>query len=539
MKHRSKSLSNDVKSKNIVPDLDQLPKLLLTRNNRHIVTLDNEVFITPLITDHKQLNNWHFLAVVPIAEMIDSNRYYLQIVLIISAVGILLSLIIGYNFSKFWLLNPIRKLTAMTENISRGIYATPPLTIQQTDEIGQLGTSFSQMSQELAKVEQERNHHVQELNNEIAERKKVESDLLLHRTFFEQSTDAMFIADDQSYFTYINPAFSKLTGYDDQEVIGNPIDLLHSKKHKPDFYKEIWQTVDTTGHWQGEVWERRKGRRNFPALQSINTIINEHGDKHYVSIIKDISDLREKENKLWKLAHFDQLTKLANRKLLEERINKAISDTHRDKHVGALIFLDLDNFKIINDSLGHTHGDLVLKAIAQRLKTVFRSADTVARLGGDEYIILLPDLADNPANATGRTTAIIKKMFDTLHRPCKINGHETYITSSLGVVLFPADGDTPDQLLKHADTAMYTAKDEGKNTFCFYHSDMQVLADKRLKLENELRKALKLNQFKVYYQPQFNQDKKSSAMKLWSDGYTQNEDSLLPMTLSPLLKKAT
>jgi diguanylate cyclase (GGDEF)-like protein/PAS domain S-box-containing protein len=393
----------------------------------------------------------------------------------------------------------------MTKKISKGEFTTLSLKKRQKDEIGELYLSFNQMSMALKKAEQDNKKHVENLKLEIVERKKVEYDLLLHRTFFEQSTDAMLIADDKSQITYVNPAFSQITGYTSKEVIGSKTELLHSTKHDEKFYQKIWEKVNKKGYWQGEIWERRKGKENFPSLQTINTIKNENGETHYVSIFKDMSNLKEKENELWKLAHFDQLTNLANRKLLEERINSALSEAYRHKRIGSLIFLDLDNFKHINDSLGHNHGDLVLKEIATRFKSVTRSEDTVARLGGDEYVILLPDLADNIKEATNLTTTVITKMVQSLLKPFSIKGNQLHVTTSMGIVLFPSDGNSPQKLLKQADTAMYTAKNDGKNTFSFYHSNMQEMADKRLQLENELRLALKNNDLVVYYQPQCNQ----------------------------------
>ncbi|MGR9101320.1 MAG: diguanylate cyclase domain-containing protein, partial [Gammaproteobacteria bacterium] len=377
------------------PALKDLPHRLSGEDVRYIHVPGSEIFISPIVSDFGQTQKWYIVDVIPSSMFADSSRFYFLIVLSISFLGIVLSLLIGYAFSKIWILNPIKELTAMTGKIAQGIFTTVSLKNHQEDEIGKLCDSFNRMSDALAKAERDRKTHFDKLNWEIAERKKAEADLKLHKTFFEQSTDAMFIADSEARFTYINPAFSKITGYSTHETIGRQTEILHSEKHDQDFYRKVWKTVQKKGYWQGEVWECRKGKQHFPALQTINTIINENGDTHYVSIFKDISSLKEAENELWKLAHFDQLTNLANRKLLEERINQAISEAYRHKRVGSMIFLDLDNFKHINDSLGHNYGDLMLKEIAARLKAVFRSEDTVARLGGDEYIVLLPDLADS------------------------------------------------------------------------------------------------------------------------------------------------
>ena len=486
------------------PGLDDFPALLSNDDFHHIVAEDNEVFVSPISTGIDTRRRWYIVRIIPSSLFVDSARFNLLVILLITIFGILFSLIIGYTFSRLWLLTPIKKLTNMTAEISEGRYSTLCPEHHQNDEIGDLCSSFNHMSMALEQADQERKKHLDVLNNEITERKKVESDLLLHRTFFEQSTDAMFIADDKTRFTYVNPAFSEITGYASEEVIGNEAGLLHSEKHDAKFYKSIWRKIKKHGYWHGEVWERRKGKENFPALQTINTIRNENGETHYVSIFKDITRLKEAENELWKLAHFDQLTNLANRKLLEERINQAISESYRNKRVGSLIFLDLDNFKHINDSLGHNDGDHMLKEIASRLEAVFRCEDTVARLGGDEYVVLIPDLANDDEGATHATTAVIQKLFDTLQEPFSVKRYELHITTSIGIALFPTDGDTPQKLLRQADTAMYIAKNEGKNTFSFYHSGMQEMADQRLHMEREIRQALKTDEMVVYYQPQYN-----------------------------------
>lgn len=484
--------------------LDDLPAMLSDGGFHHIVAGGNEIFVSPISTEFDNRRRWYIVRIIPSSSFVDSARSYLFVILLITILGILFSLVIGYTFSKVWLLAPIKKLTELTGEISKGRYTTMCPDHHQKDEIGNLCSSFNQMSMALEQADQERKEHLDVLNKEIAERKKAESDLLLHRTFFEQSTDAMFIADKNTRFTYVNPAFSEITGYASDEVIGSDTGLLQSKKHDANFYRSIWREIKRHGYWHGEIWERRKGEENFPALQTINTIRNENGETHYVSVFKDITRLKETENELWKLAHFDQLTNLANRKLLEERINQAISEAYRNKRVGSLIFLDLDNFKHINDSLGHNDGDLMLREIATRLKAVFRCEDTVARLGGDEYVVLVPDLANDVDGATHVTTTVIQKLFDTLQEPFSVKRYELHITTSIGIALFPSDGDTPQKLLRQADTAMYIAKNEGKNTFSFYHSGMQEMADQRLHMEREIRRALKTDEMMVYYQPQYN-----------------------------------
>lgn len=494
---------------NFIQEFPELKKFAIEPFNDGIQyhhSINKDIFITPIATSFIQSQPWFIVRVISSKNIADVFHEYLFIILAISFSGILFSLLIGYTFSKIWILTPIKKLMKMSQQISKGFFPTILLKKLPKDEIGDLCIAFNQMSTNLSEVEQEREKHLELLNKEIKERKKIESDLLLHRIFFEQSSDAMFISDNNLRITYVNPAFKDITGYNAEEVIGKDIELLLSDRYDANFYRRIHKKAEEKGSWQGEIWNRRKEKEIFPTLQTINTIKNESEETHYVTVFKDVSRLKDAENELWKLAHFDPLTNLPNRKLLEERIDHALSGANRFKQIGAIIFLDLDNFKHINDSLGHNLGDLVIKQIGERLKDLFRHEDTVARLGGDEYVVLLPNLSADIKIATQRTVEMIKKLYAVLEKPCVVKNHELHVTTSIGVVFFPNDGDTPQKLLKQADTAMYAAKSEGKNTFSFYHSKMQEIADKRLHLERDLRTALKQNELVVYYQPQCNKE---------------------------------
>ena len=501
--------------KNEFPGLEKLSERMTAAENQYFQSQGNEVFVSIISGDFIQRARWFLVEVIPTSVLAGSNRPYLIIVLLISVIGVLFSLILGYTISKYWLLNPIKDLTSMAEKISRGEFPDLSTGRQSDDEIGTLCSTFNQMSKALAIVEQERTGHVIALNEEIADRKQNESDLVLHRTFFEQSSDAMFITDNQARITNVNKAFTDMTGYTLEEAIGKQPGMLNSDKYDPEFYQGIWDSLDRTGTWQGEIWDRRKGKEMFPSLHTLNTIKNVNGEMHYVSVFKDISQLKEAENDLWRIAHFDSLTGLANRKLLEERINEAIITAQNTGQHGAVLFLDLDNFKHINDSLGHNYGDLLLKEISSRLVSVFRAEDTVARLGGDEYVILIKELPGIFENAMLQTKQIIEKLFNSLHKPCFIDNCKLHISASMGVVLFPNGGDEelfPEggvksgTLLKQADLAMYAAKNNGKNTYCFFHSDMQDVADRRLQLERDLRQALSNDELVLYYQPQVNRE---------------------------------
>jgi diguanylate cyclase (GGDEF)-like protein/PAS domain S-box-containing protein len=421
--------------------LETLSERMMSAKNVHFLSQGKDVFVSVISGDFIQQDSWFLVEVIPTSNLAGTNRPYLIIVLLISVFGILFSLILGYTMSKYWLLNPIKNLTSMAEKISQGEFPDLATDRQSDDEIGALCTTFNQMSKALAIVEQERMGHVIALNEEIADRKQNESDLVLHRTFFEQSSDAMFITDNQARITNVNKAFIEMTGYSLEEAIGQQPGMLNSERHDSEFYQGIWDSLDKTGTWQGEIWDRRKGKEMFPSLHTLNTIKNVNGEMHYVSVFKDISQLKEAENNLWRIAHFDSLTGLANRKLLEERINAAITSAQNTGRHGAVLFLDLDNFKHINDSLGHNCGDLLLKEISNRLVSVFRAEDTVARLGGDEYVILIKELPSVFENAMLQTKQIIEKLFSSLHRPCFIDNYKLHISTSMGVVLFPNGGD--------------------------------------------------------------------------------------------------
>lgn len=332
-------------------------------------------------------------------------------------------------------------------------------------------------------------------------------DLLLYKTLFEMSSDAMIITDAEARIIHVNPAFSQITGYSSFEAVGKRTNLLNSGQQDIHFYKSLWESLHQHQFWQGEIWNKRKDESIFPAWQTINAIGPKEKPSHYISVFSDITHLKETEEQLWHLAHYDSLTGLANRKLLEERVNMELSSSRRLQHSGALMFLDLDNFKTINDSLGHKTGDLLLSQIAQRLKKLYRKGDTVARLGGDEFIILLSNLPADPKDIISHVASIVNKTLLILEQPVQVNLHELRVSASIGITLFSELGQSAECLLKQADTAMYMAKRNGKHSFCFYHPDMQIEVDKRLELEKELHQALLEDQFDLVYQPQYDHHK--------------------------------
>jgi len=293
--------------------------------------------------------------------------------------------------------------------------------------------------------------------------------LRLATKVFESTFEGIMVTSADNVIESVNPAFTRITGFNAHEVIGKTPALLSSGRHDGDFYRKMRQSLDETGHWQGEIWNRRKNGEVYPEWLTINTVKNADGlVTNYIAIFSDISKRKAAEEQMRFLAHHDALTSLPNRILFVERLSHAIAHAQRNQKLVAVMFLDLDDFKQVNDTLGHHVGDQLLQVIAQRLTDCVRAEDTVARLGGDEFTVILEELADAAAVAP-----IASKIIDTLSQPMILEGQEIVITTSLGISLYPEAGDQPDLLIKHADIAMYQAKEGGRNNFQFYTAALE------------------------------------------------------------------
>ena len=328
----------------------------------------------------------------------------------------------------------------------------------------------------------------------------------LYQCFFEHSSDAMLIADADCKILHVNPpAFVAITGYSLEESIGQTPQLLSSGMHSDSFYDRLWESINQKGYWRGELINRHKNGDLFSIWQRINVVEDENRQVlYYISAFSDISIIKNTERKLWQMAHLDALSGLANRALFEQRLLQEIFAAKRSGQFGAVIFLDLDDFKKINDCLGHRCGDLLLQEVAKRLQSNLRTEDTVARLGGDEFVILLSGLSNYQDDAERTAGSVAQKVLDELTKAYLIDGQELQISASLGITLFStAFDESTEKLLRQADIAMYAAKAEGKSTYCFYHPDMLEQANKRLSIETELRSALHNDQIVLFYQPQY------------------------------------
>ena len=337
---------------------------------------------------------------------------------------------------------------------------------------------------------------------DITEAKQATQQLVLSDNVFENSIEGIVITDAAGIIQRINPAFSDITGYEEQEVLGQNPRILKSERHEKEFFIQMWRALVDRGQWQGEIWNRRKDGEVYPQWLTITSIRDAQGNiVNYVGVFHDMTEIKLHEEKLRYQAHHDALTGLPNRVLFHDRLGVALAHARRDGHKVAVLFLELDNFKRINDSLGHTVGDLLLKEVAVRLGGCLREVDSVARYGGDEFIVLFEGVAQEED-----VVLAAKRIIEGLAPVIRIQGHDFYLTVSLGIAFYPEDGGDQDTLIKNADTAMYRAKEGGKNTYRVFTPAMNKRVTEWLAVENSLRKALDLKEFFLHYQPKVDLD---------------------------------
>ena len=308
---------------------------------------------------------------------------------------------------------------------------------------------------------------------DVTERKRSEMDLRIAAIAFE-SQEGMFITDAHSVILRVNRAFTKITGYSAEEVIGKKPPILQSGRQNAAFYAAMWESINATGAWEGEIWNRRKTGEVYPEHLTITAVIVDSTVTHYVATLTDITLKKVSVDEIERLAFYDPLTGLPNRRLLWDRLKSALASSHRSGRKGALLFIDMDNFKIINDTLGHDMGDLLLQQVAQRLVPCVREGDTVARLSGDEFVVVLEDLSKQAHEAATQSEMIGDKILAALNKPYRLATEEYLRTSSIGVTLFEGHEQTIDELLKRADIAMYQAKSSGRNALRFFDPQMQA-----------------------------------------------------------------
>lgn len=314
---------------------------------------------------------------------------------------------------------------------------------------------------------------------------------------FNNSLQAIFISDMNNKIITINEAFTKLTGYKEEDVIGKDPKILASGKHEKDFYEAMWHEIDNRGSWQGEVYNKKKTGEIYPEYLIINTIKDNDGIiDHYFAIFDDITEKKKADEIIVKQANYDALTELANRNLFKKRLEEEIKRTSRFNIPFALLFIDLDNFKDINDSLGHDVGDLLLIEVAKRLSNLIRDIDTLARIGGDEFTIIYTNFV-NPIHLEDK----IKKITQVINEPFQLGLNQVHVSASIGVTICPIDSSNPTELLKNADQAMYISKNHGRNRYSYFTSSMQEEAKLRQETISDLHTAVEQKEFELFYQP--------------------------------------
>jgi diguanylate cyclase (GGDEF)-like protein/PAS domain S-box-containing protein len=371
------------------------------------------------------------------------------------------------------------------------------------------------------------------ISQDISERLIAEERQKLAASVFDNAHEGIVITDPTGHIIEVNTTFSELTGYSREEAIGQTPKLLKSGHHDPAFYRDMWQKIGEDGYWRGEIWNRKKSGEIFVELLTISTVRNRNGEiANYVAIFSDITVIKQHQQRLEHLAHYDALTQLPNRMLLGDRLQLAMAQTERNGKMLAICYLDLDNFKPINDKFGHSAGDFLLIEVAQRLKTCVRAGDTVSRLGGDEFVLLVSNIED-----LHECDYAVARIISALTQPFRVSDHSIAISASIGVTLYPHDGSDADTLLRHADQAMYAAKQGGRNRHHLFDPEN----DRRTRVRREeigrIREGLAKGEFQLYFQPKVNMRKGSvtgaEALIRWQH---PEEGLLLPGRFLPVIE---
>ena len=314
---------------------------------------------------------------------------------------------------------------------------------------------------------------------------------------FDCTREGVLVTDTQGLIVHVNRAFMEITGYQCEDVMGQRPSLFKSGRHSAHFYQQMFQALESTGEWSGEIWNRRKSGEVYPQWQTIRVIHDDQGQvSHYVAVFSDISAMKNSEHELAHLAHHDPLTDLPNRLLFTDRAEQALASAQVHKRGCALLLMDLDHFKIINDSLGHNVGDQLLKLVAERLSGLFGPGVTLARLGGDEFAVLAESCPQ-----VVQAAALAQRMLNAMKDPFIFDGNQLFISASIGISLFPSDALSAEQLLRNADSALFKAKSAGREGYALYTEELTAHAQHRVEIAGELRRALDQHELRVYYQP--------------------------------------
>jgi len=391
-------------------------------------------------------------------------------------------------------------------------------------EIGVLGRHFNHYIERLQQANQK-------VLIEMNDRVQAEQQLIIFHKAFENALEGISITDPEGNILAVNRAFAEITGFAPDEVIGQNSRILKSEKHDQSFYTQLWTTLLGTGRWSGEIWNRRKDGTLYPEVLSISSIHDEHKQvTHYVAVFHDITEMKQQEARIVHQAYHDALTGLPNRTLAHDRINVSLAHVKRAGSRLAVLFLDLDNFKNINDSLGHEMGDTLLLQVANRLVSLVREEDTVARLGGDEFLILAAAVTSEEA-----VKHLMERLLQSFAAPFSVSGSDLFVSASIGVAFYPQDGESASVLTKNADIAMYQAKARGRNGYCFFTSDLSERISYLRQLETNLRQAVIDKEFLVFFQPKIDPVRGiitgAEALVRWrkQDGTLVNPADFIPL----------
>ncbi len=429
-----------------------------------------------------------------------------------------LSLYLGASISR-----PISRLAQQMRVAAEG-----DLSIRASEdalgEIGILGRHFNDYIERLRQANQK-------VLCEMNDRVQAEQQLVIFHKAFENALEGISITDPEGNILAVNRAFAEITGFAPDEVIGQNSRIFKSGKHDQAFYLQLWSTLLGTGRWSGEIWNRRKDGTLYPEVLSISSIHDEHKQvTHYVAVFHDITEMKQQEARIVHQAYHDALTGLPNRTLAHDRINVSLAHVKRAGSRLAVLFLDLDNFKNINDSLGHEMGDTLLLQVANRLVSLVREEDTVARLGGDEFLILAAAITSEEA-----VKHLMERLLQSFAAPFSVSGSDLFVSASIGVAFYPQDGESASVLTKNADIAMYQAKARGRNGYCFFTSDLSERISYLRQLENNLRQAVIDKEFLVFFQPKIDPVRGvitgAEALVRWrkQDGTLVNPADFIPL----------
>ncbi|MDO9140553.1 MAG: EAL domain-containing protein [Methylobacter sp.] len=372
---------------------------------------------------------------------------------------------------------------------------------------------------------------------DITERKHHDEERRIAAIAFD-CKDGMMVTDANAVIIRVNRSFTRLTGYSAAEAVGRTPQLLSSGRHDKGFYQRMWNTLKDKGFWQGEIWNRRKDGAIYAEWLHISAVTANNGDiTHYVGSFSNITTNKTAAAEIHRLAYYDPITLLPNRRLFQERLGRALAASGKDQNYGALLFIDLDNFKVLNDTLGHDMGDMLLTQVAARLIGCMHENDTVARQGGDEFVVMLEQLGRDREEATVQAGRVGERILAVLNQVYQFADYEYHSTPSIGITLFNDHQDTVDELLKRADIAMYAAKAAGRNTLRFFDPEMQAAVIERAMLEADLHRALTENQFKLYFQLQAHHDHQITGAEVLLRWEHPERGLISPLDFIPLAEE--